>query len=64
MCTAKRRERSINGMLSVEWLRQTNTRGGDALTEANALTVSPCGTPSQSVVTTVTPLANRLSTSL
>src|SRR5215510_2672684 len=64
MCTAKQRERSISGLLSVSLPRQINTRGGDKLTELKALTVKPCGTPSHMVVTTVTPLANRLRTSL
>jgi hypothetical protein len=44
--------------------KHTNTRGGVTLTELNALTVKPWRRSPSRVVTTVTPLAKRLSTLL
>ena len=59
MFTAKMPLSAIQSFDSDSLARHTITNGGFNDTDANALTVTPRNLPSCTVVTTVTPLANR-----
>ena len=59
MFTAKTPLSAIHSFDSDSFAMQTSTNGGFNDTDANALTVTPRSLPSCTVVTTVTPLANR-----
>ncbi len=62
MFTARRSESLIASDVRAPRMRQTSTSSGSSDTDVTELAVMPCSSPSWTVVTTVTPVANWLMT--